>query len=79
MAVEHDAEAKRIGGVIAGLRKAQGWSQQDLSNKIDVGVSTVSRWERGLHGGYSSNVKKLAEVLKVSPALLRPVAPDTET
>jgi transcriptional regulator with XRE-family HTH domain len=78
MADERAAEAKRIGRVIAQLRMARGWSQQDLAGEIDVGVSTVSRWERGLHEGYGSNVRKLAKALKVAPAVLRPVEPDTE-
>lgn len=79
MAAEQNEEAKRIGRLIAQLRQARGFSQQDLAGEISVGVSTVSRWERGLHEGYGKNVLKLAKALKVAPALLRPVPPDTET
>jgi transcriptional regulator with XRE-family HTH domain len=79
MAKERDAEAKRIGRLIAQLRMARGWSQQDLSNEVGVGVSTVSRWERGMHEGYGRNARKLAKALKVNPAVLRPAEPDIET
>jgi transcriptional regulator with XRE-family HTH domain len=79
MAEEREAESKRIGSLIAGLRVAQGLSQEDLARKVDVGVGTVSRWERGKHEGYGKNVRKLAKVLKVTPAVLRPVEPDTES
>src|ERR1039458_4050535 len=79
MAEERDAEARRIGQLIAELRLARGWNQQDLAHEINVGVSTISRWERGLHSGYGPNVRKLAGVLEVSPSLLRPAQPDTET
>jgi transcriptional regulator with XRE-family HTH domain len=79
MAEERDAEAKRIGELIANLRLSRGWNQQDLANEIDVGVSTVSRWERGLHKGEAPNVRKLARALKVDPAVLRPVEPEVET
>jgi transcriptional regulator with XRE-family HTH domain len=79
MAEERSTEARRIGQLIAELRLAKGWNQQDLAHEINVGVSTISRWERGLHAGYGSNVRKLAEVLEVSPSVLRPTQPDTET
>lgn len=79
MATERNEEAKRIGRLIAELRDARGWSQQDLAGKLGVGVSTVSRWERGLHRSYPENVTKLARLLKVKPGLLRPVEPDVET
>lgn len=79
MAEKRSEEARRIGQLIAELRLALGMSQQDLANAVGVGVSTVSRWERGLHEGYASNVRQLAKVLKVSPGVLRPVDPDIET
>lgn len=79
MADARDAEAKRIGNLIAQVRESRGWSQQDLANEIGISVSTVSRWERGLHRGEPPNVRKLAKALKVAPSLLRPVAPDMES
>jgi transcriptional regulator with XRE-family HTH domain len=74
-----DAEAKRIGKLIAQLRLKQGWSQQDLAAELEMHVSTVSRWEVGKHEGYAKNVRKLAKALKVKPSVLRPTEPEFET
>lgn len=77
MAEERAAEAKRIGELIATLRERRGWTQQDLAHEIGVAVSSVSRWERGLHQGMGPNVRKLAKALEVSPEALLPAEPDT--
>ncbi len=39
-------EAKTIGSFIAALRKAQGLTQKELAEKLDVSDKSVSRWER---------------------------------
>ena len=39
-------EKKTIGGFIAALRKANGMTQKDLAEKLNVSDKTVSRWER---------------------------------
>lgn len=79
MSEHDDAEAKRIGRLIARLRLKQGWNQQDLAHELGIHASTVSRWERGKHEGYAANWRKLAKVLQVEPALLRPAEPEIET
>lgn len=39
-------EKKTIGGFIAALRKANGYTQQQLAEKLNVSDKTISRWER---------------------------------
>lgn len=39
-------EKKTIGGFIAALRKANGMTQKNLAEKLNVSDKTVSRWER---------------------------------
>lgn len=39
----------QIGKFIAGLRKEQGWTQEQLGEKLGVTNKTVSRWEAGLY------------------------------
>lgn len=72
MAEARQAEAVRIGRLIAGLRDRKGWSQEDLAHEVDVSTSTISRWERGLHKGYGPNVRRLATALEVEPGALLP-------
>ena len=45
---------------IKNVRTAHGMSQKDLANKVGVSVSTVSRWENGVH---PANWDKLCAVL----------------
>ena len=39
-------EKKTIGCFIATLRKANGMTQKDLAERLNVSDKTVSRWER---------------------------------
>ena len=39
-------EKKTIGGFIAALRKANGMTQKDLAERLNVSDKTVRRWER---------------------------------
>ena len=39
-------DKKTIGGFIAVLRKANGMTQKDLAEKLNVSDKSVSRWER---------------------------------
>lgn len=38
--------SRAVGSAIRDLR-AQGWSAQDLADRLNVGQPTISRWERG--------------------------------
>ena len=40
-------EIKDVGQRIAKLRKASGWSQMELAEKLNVSDKTVSKWENG--------------------------------
>lgn len=37
----------RLGGKIMTQRKLRGWSQEELSNQLDVSRQSVSKWESG--------------------------------
>ena len=39
-------EKKTIGSFITALRKANGMTQKDLAEKLNVSDKTISRWER---------------------------------
>ena len=39
-------EKRTIGGFIAALRKANGMTQKELADRLNVSDKTVSRWER---------------------------------
>ena len=39
-------ERKTIGGFIAALRRANGMTQRELAERLNVSDKTVSRWER---------------------------------
>ena len=36
-----------LGGRIAALRKAMGWTQQELANRMGVNQPTIATWETG--------------------------------
>jgi len=50
---------------VGGLRRARGWSQEALAQRIPVDPSTVSRWERGLQAPDLRTRRRLAAVLEV--------------
>lgn len=39
---------EKIGQLILNRRKLKGYTQEELGNKLGVGGSSVSKWERGL-------------------------------
>lgn len=59
-------EAKNIGNFIATMRKANGMTQKDLADRINVSDKTVSRWERGESEPELSLIPVLAEIFNVS-------------
>jgi transcriptional regulator with XRE-family HTH domain len=48
-------------------RETKGWTQEELAAKVGVSVPTVSGWETGKSDISQKNLKKLAEVLDVTP------------
>ncbi len=43
----------KISDKIVGLRKANGMSQEDLAEKLDVSRQAVSRWELGIRNRHA--------------------------
>ncbi|MBQ4642232.1 MAG: helix-turn-helix transcriptional regulator [Oscillospiraceae bacterium] len=59
-------EPKTIGSFIAALRKAQGLTQKELAEKLDVSDKSVSRWERDEGLPDLSLIPVIAEVFDVT-------------
>lgn len=59
-------ERKTIGSFIAVLRKAQGLTQRQLAEKLNVSDKTVSRWERDEGYPDLALIPILAEIFSVS-------------
>ena len=57
-----EIDYKVIGERIKEARRKKGWSQERLSEEIDVAVAYISRIERG---GSQVNLKRLAQISKV--------------
>ena len=55
-----------MGMVIASLRKAQGMTQAELADKMQVTDKAVSKWERDLSCPDIQSLPRLAEILEVS-------------
>lgn len=54
------------GNKITELRKAKGWTQKDIAEKLNVSISAVSKWERGLNYPDLSLMEPLAEILGIT-------------
>lgn len=83
-------EKKTIGGFIAALRKANGMTQKELAERLNVSDKTVSRWERDDGAPDLATIPAIAEIFNVtcdellrgerkSPAERAEVPEDTET
>ncbi len=59
-------EKKSIGQFIAALRKANGMTQQDIADRLNVSNKAVSRWERDECAPDISLIPALAEILGVT-------------
>ncbi len=55
---------------IRNLRKAKGWSQEELAVKVNVVRQTVSKWEKGLSVPDSEMLIRIAGVLDTSVGTL---------
>ncbi|MBQ7100197.1 MAG: helix-turn-helix transcriptional regulator, partial [Clostridia bacterium] len=65
-------ERRTIGGFIAVLRKANGMTQKELAEKLNVSDKAVSRWERDECAPDLTLIPVLAEIFGVtSDELLR--------
>lgn len=59
-------EKKTIGAFIAALRKANGLTQKDLAERLNVSDKTISRWERGDGDPDLASIPVLAEIFGVT-------------
>ena len=59
-------EKKTIGGFIAALRKANGMTQKDLAERLNVSDKTVSRWERDDGAPDLAVIPVIAEIFGVT-------------
>ena len=59
-------EAKTIGKFITALRKANGMTQKDLAEKLNVSDKSVSRWERDEGAPDLSLIPVIAEIFDVT-------------
>lgn len=59
-------EKKTIGGFISALRKANGMTQKDLAEKLNVSDKTISRWERDEGAPDLSLIPVIAEIFDVT-------------
>lgn len=55
---------------IRALREAKGLSQRELADALGLDQTTVSAWERGVAEPTVFNLRRLADVLGVSPGEL---------
>ena len=59
-------EAKTIGKLFTALRKANGMTQKDLAEKLNVSDKTISRWERDEGAPDLSLIPVIAEIFDVT-------------
>lgn len=59
-----------LGEKIMMLRKQQGWSQEELANRLDVTRQSVSKWESGMSVPELEKIIRLSEVFDVTTDFL---------
>ncbi len=59
-------ERKSIGSVIAALRRANGLTQKQLAEKLNVSDKAVSRWERDECAPDLSLIPVIAEIFDIT-------------
>ena len=57
---------KKIGKLIAELRKQKGLTQQELGDKVGVGFRSVSKWERGITLPDITIINEVSKILGIS-------------
>ena len=69
----------KLSDKIIKLRKAKGWSQEELAEKLNVSRQAVSRWENGTALPDANNILQLSRLFQVSADyLLKEDLCDTE-
>jgi len=71
--------AKRVGSIIAGIRKTRGLTQAQLAERMNVEKETISRVETGVISPTLGRLAQLAKILDCEMAdLLRIKSPELE-
>ncbi len=65
-----------IGQTIKKLRKANGWTQEELASKLNISAQSVSKWETDLCSPDISQIVPLTTLFGVSADVLFGIAPD---
>jgi transcriptional regulator with XRE-family HTH domain len=52
------------------LRKARGWSQEDLALRLDVSAGSVGNWEMGPYEPHPKTLQKVASLFEVNVRFL---------
>ena len=56
--------------ILRNLRKKAGLTQEELAERLDVHLNTISRWENGVDTPKTLKIKRLAEIFNVSESEL---------
>ena len=56
----------KLSDKIIQLRKSNGWSQEDLAEKMNVSRQAISRWENGTALPDSNNILQLSKLFNVT-------------
>lgn len=59
-------ENKEVGARIKNIRLSSGWTLEELGEKLDTSKVTVFNWEKGRNKPNKENLKRIAELGKVS-------------
>ena len=61
---------KLLGKRIREIRNSKHWTQEDLSNKTGIGITSLSKIEGGYFHPTDKNLEKIAEALDTEPYIL---------
>ena len=67
-----------LGARIAALRRAAGWSQAELAQKLQISASAVGMYEQGRREPAAEQLVRLAELFYVSVDYLLTGKPENE-
>jgi transcriptional regulator with XRE-family HTH domain len=65
-AVRRDIERNRFGRALASLRVSQGWTQEEVGNRLGVARNVVARWETDRCDPSARNLARLARLFEVT-------------
>lgn len=65
-----DDYLRRLGAVVRAARRARGWGQEELAERLGRDKNSISRWERGATSLSAYNLVQLWEALEIPAAWL---------